>query len=81
MEASLDTCCLAELPVGGHGTVVSIAGGADYDRVMALGVVAGTGLRVMRRTAQCILLDVRGMTLALDRRLAGGITVNHGQVL
>ncbi len=70
------TVSLVLLPPGTVARVVSIAGGyGKFRRLLEMGLSPGTLIRVVNNSAGPVIIEARGVTIALGRGLAKSLMV------
>ncbi len=70
------TVSLALLPPGTVAKVVSISGGyGKIRRLLEMGLSPGTLIRVVSNSAGPVIIEARGVTIALGRGLARSLIV------
>lgn len=78
MDSDKDLLSLDELPVGGSGEVVGLkATGLTRQRLLDLGLVPGTRVRVVRESpnGDPVAFQVRGALIALRREVGRAVLV------
>lgn len=67
---------LSEVRVGEYGTINNIyVSGPDIIRVMTMGLVLGSKIKVLSRTSGSIEISVEGSRMAIDKEIASKIMV------